>query len=190
MSHERGKVWAARVQPHQNLRAAPGLPRSWWWHLPPSKFLGFFLLHLGADFPKDGTSGQCRRLGFCPWSGKIPWSRAWQPTPVSLPGESHEQKSQAGYSPWCHRELDTTEHARMHTHTYTPRELGLNAWTAGAGQAGWGCLPSVRGERTLWVFLNSQSSPASAMSSLHLKAGVTSRWACSETFSTLLFKLG
>ena len=25
---------------------------------------------------------------FDPWVGKIPWSRAWQPTPVFLPGES------------------------------------------------------------------------------------------------------
>ena len=31
---------------------------------------------------------QCRRPGFDPWVGKIPWRRAWQPTPVSLPGES------------------------------------------------------------------------------------------------------
>ena len=23
---------------------------------------------------------------------KIPWRRAWQPTPVFLPGESHEQR--------------------------------------------------------------------------------------------------
>ena len=26
--------------------------------------------------------------GFDPWVGKIPWRRAWQPTPVLLPGES------------------------------------------------------------------------------------------------------
>ena len=25
---------------------------------------------------------------FSPWIGKIPWGRAWQPTPVFLPGES------------------------------------------------------------------------------------------------------
>ena len=25
---------------------------------------------------------------FSPWVGKIPWKRAWQPTPVFLPGES------------------------------------------------------------------------------------------------------
>ena len=31
--------------------------------------------------------------------GKIPWRRKWQPTPVSLPGKSHGQRSLAGYSP-------------------------------------------------------------------------------------------
>ena len=31
---------------------------------------------------------QSRRLGFDPWIGKICWRRAWQPTPVFLPGES------------------------------------------------------------------------------------------------------
>ena len=29
-----------------------------------------------------------RRPGFNLWVGKIPWRRAWQPTPVFLPGES------------------------------------------------------------------------------------------------------
>ena len=31
---------------------------------------------------------QCRRPGFHPRVGKIPWRRAWQPIPVFLPGES------------------------------------------------------------------------------------------------------
>ena len=35
--------------------------------------------------------------------------RKWQPTLVFLPGEFHRQKSLAGYSPWGHKELDTTE---------------------------------------------------------------------------------
>ena len=35
--------------------------------------------------------------------GKIPWRRAWQPTPVFLPGESHGLRSLAGYSPWGHK---------------------------------------------------------------------------------------
>ena len=34
-----------------------------------------------------------------PWVGKIPWRRACPPTPVFLPGESHGQRSLAGYSP-------------------------------------------------------------------------------------------
>ena len=33
--------------------------------------------------------------------------RQWQPTPVLLPGESHGQRSLAGYSPRGHKELDT-----------------------------------------------------------------------------------
>ena len=41
--------------------------------------------------------------------GKIPWRRAWQPTPVFLPGESHGQRTLAGYSPWGHKESGTTE---------------------------------------------------------------------------------
>ena len=29
--------------------------------------------------------------------------KEWQPTPVFLPGESHGQRSLAGYSPWGHK---------------------------------------------------------------------------------------
>ena len=49
------------------------------------------------------------RHGFDPWVGKIPRRRAWQPTPVFLPGESCGQRSLVGYSPWGRKELDTTE---------------------------------------------------------------------------------
>ena len=43
---------------------------------------------------------QCRRLGFDPWVGMIPWRRKWQPTPVFLPGgEFQGPRSPAGYSP-------------------------------------------------------------------------------------------
>ena len=40
-----------------------------------------------------------RRCGFDPWVRKIPWRWAWQPTPISLPGESQEQRGLAGNSP-------------------------------------------------------------------------------------------
>ena len=48
------------------------------------------------------------RATFSPWVGKIPWRRKWQPTPVFLPGKFHGQRSLAGYSPWGHKESDTT----------------------------------------------------------------------------------
>ena len=40
---------------------------------------------------------------------KIPWRRAWQPTPVLLPGETHGQRSLVGCNPWGRKELDSTE---------------------------------------------------------------------------------
>ena len=52
---------------------------------------------------------QRRRPGFDPWVRKIPWRRAWQPTPVFLPGESHGQRGLAGCGPWGRTESDTTE---------------------------------------------------------------------------------
>ena len=45
------------------------------------------------------------------WSlgGKIPWRKAWHPTPVFLPGESYGQWRLAVYRPWGHKKSDTTE---------------------------------------------------------------------------------
>ena len=38
-----------------------------------------------------------------------PWIREWQPTPIFLPGEFHEQMSLVGYNPWSPKVLGTTE---------------------------------------------------------------------------------
>ena len=46
---------------------------------------------------------------FDPWVGKIPSRRAWQATPVLLPGESHGQRSLAGDSLWDHKKSGITE---------------------------------------------------------------------------------
>ena len=62
------------------------------------------------SFPRNSVKNlQCRRPWFDPWVGKISWRRKWQPTPVSLPGKSHGQRSLVGYSPWGRKELGTTE---------------------------------------------------------------------------------
>ena len=65
-----------------------------------SKVSGF------TGFP-DGARGEeptcqcwrCKGLGFEPWIGKIHWKREWDPTPVSLPGESQGQRSLVDDSP-------------------------------------------------------------------------------------------
>ena len=51
---------------------------------------------------------QCGKPGFNPSIRKIPLERKWQPTAVFLPGESHGQRSLAGYSPWGHKEMGRT----------------------------------------------------------------------------------
>jgi len=58
---------------------------------------------------KNLAANQCRTCVFDPGVGKIPWRRKWQPTPVFLPGKSHGWRSLESYSPWGHKELDTTE---------------------------------------------------------------------------------
>ena len=71
---------------------------------------------------------QCGRSGSDHCVGKIPWRRAWQPTPVFLPRESHGQRSQVGYSPWgCrvrHEPLSTA-----HTLYYKLNYWGLFSCT-------------------------------------------------------------
>ena len=52
-----------------------------------------------------------------PWVKKIPRRRKWPPIPVSLPGESHGQRSLVGYSPWGLKRVihdRVTEHTHMH----------------------------------------------------------------------------
>ena len=68
---------------------------------------------------EDSVCLQCRRPGFDPWVGKILWRRKWQPTPVFLPGESHGQRSLAGYSPRGRTESDTAERLHSLTHSHT-----------------------------------------------------------------------
>ena len=61
----------------------------------------------------------------------ILWRKAWQPTPVFLPGESHGQRSLVGYSPWGRKELDTTEQL-THKHNYLSRPcLQIHSHTEG-----------------------------------------------------------
>ena len=75
--------------------------------------LGFPWWLSSKESAYDAEDAECPR--FDPWIGKIPWRRAWQSTPVLLPGESHRQRSLAGYSPWACEESDTTEVTNTHS---------------------------------------------------------------------------
>ena len=49
-----------------------------------------------------------------PTSAGSSWRRQWHPTPVLLPGKSHERRSLVGCSPWGRKEPDTTEWLHFH----------------------------------------------------------------------------
>ena len=114
------------------LRTNPELSTLWeantwtWWldKAVPSPCLhvemGQRVCSLGFPCAASGKGSTCqrrrhKRRAFYPWVGKIPWRRAWQPTPVFLPGKSHGQRSLVGYSPWGRKESDMTYHACIHT---------------------------------------------------------------------------
>ena len=64
--------------------------------------------------------------------------RNWKLNPVFLPGESHGQRSLAGYSPWGRKVLDITERL-VHIHINTQRGFPAGAMVknppANAGDA-------------------------------------------------------
>ena len=74
----------------------------------------------------DGKESACNAgdLGSHAWVRKIPWRRAWQPTPVFLPGESHRQRSLVGYSPWGCKGSDITEATNTCTFFFFSVERG------------------------------------------------------------------
>ena len=83
----------------------PGLGRS------PGERIGYLLQYSWASMvaqlvknPPAMRETWIRSLG-----GEDPRRRAWQPTPVLLPGEPHGQRSLVGYSPQGREESDTTE---------------------------------------------------------------------------------
>ena len=73
-----------------------------------------------------------------PWAGKSPWRRKRQPTPASLPGKSHGQRSLVGCGPWGRKESDTSEWQRAHRQVQTPFLAHMPLW------------PQVRFSSSVW----------------------------------------
>ena len=100
-----------------DLGSIPGLG-TW-----PGEGKGYPLQYSGLENSMKGGASlvaqtlkclQWGRPGFDPWVMKISWRRKWQPTPVSLPGESHGRRSLMGYSPLGRKESDTTKQLHFH----------------------------------------------------------------------------
>ena len=74
------------------------------------------------DFPGStvvktlpASVGDARDVGSILESGKIFWSRKWQPSLVFLPGKFHGQRSVVDYS---QKELDMTEQLSIYIHKH------------------------------------------------------------------------
>ena len=78
-------------------------------HLVTLSYFCFLGGYMG--FPQLVKESTCNAgdPGSIPGSGRFPWRRKWQPSPVSLPGKSHGQRSLVGYSPRGCKQSDTTE---------------------------------------------------------------------------------
>ena len=76
------------------------------------------LLLLGFPGVSDSKESACNAgdPGSIPGVRKVPCRREWLPTPVFLPGEFQGQRSLAGYDPWGHKELDTTNTFTVDVH--------------------------------------------------------------------------
>ena len=93
----------------------PALPRwRWGW----GQWATAHPVSLGSGRASWWLSGkeptcQCSRRRFHPCVRKIPWRRAWHPTPVFLPGESHGQRDLVGCSQSTGPQSDTIKHAQQ-----------------------------------------------------------------------------
>ena len=90
------------------------------------------------------------------------WRRQWHPTPVLLPGESHEQRSLVGCSPWGRQESDTTEELHFHFSLSCIAEGNGNPLQCSSlenprdGRAWWAAISGVAQNRTLLKRLSSR----------------------------------
>ena len=87
----------------------------------------------------------------------------WHPTPILLPGESHERRSLVGCSPWDREELDSTERLPFHFSLSCIGEGNGNPLQCSClenprdGGDWWAAVPGVTQSRTRLKWLSSSS---------------------------------
>ena len=73
------------------------------------------------------NAGDVRNGDSIPRSGRPPGEGNGNLLQYSSLEISHGQRSLAGYSPWGHKESDTTDHGHGHTHTHTNTHVHTHA---------------------------------------------------------------
>ena len=94
MGFSRQEYWNGLPFPFPGDLPNPGIEPG----LPHCRQTLYHLSYQGSHLPNRRYESH----RFNPWVWKVPWRKAWQPTPVFLPGESHGHRSLSGYSPWGH----------------------------------------------------------------------------------------
>ena len=114
----------------QNIQILIGKNINWelciqWNYLSKAKekyFIKQTIRDFATSFPgdSDGKESACNAedLGLISGLVRSPGEEN-EPTPVFLPGEFHGQRSLSGYSPWGHKESDTTEQLTLSLHFQT-----------------------------------------------------------------------
>ena len=74
----------------------------------------------------SADEGDATDAGLVLGSGRFPWRRKWQPTPVFLPGKSHGQGSLVGYSLWGHKRVHGEGHSPATKQKQQNRSLPLS----------------------------------------------------------------
>ena len=71
----------------------------------------YFSYHFLSTCGSDSKESACNAgdPGLIPELGRSPGEGNGNPVQYPLPGESHGQRSLAGYNPWGHKELEMTE---------------------------------------------------------------------------------
>ena len=111
------------------------------------------------------------------------WRRQWHPTPVLLPGESHEWRGLLGCSPWCRQELDTTEWLHFDFSLSCIGEGNGNPLQCsclenpGDGGAWWAAVYGFAQSRTRLKWLSSSSSSSRRLPHV-LSQSLTRDWFC------------
>ena len=84
---------------------------------------------LSGGLDSKESSSNPRDQGLIPGLRRSPGERKWQPLPVSLPGESHGQRTLAGYSPWdgtgIRHDLVTKQQQQQQYHSQLGTDISI-----------------------------------------------------------------